>query len=212
MCAVTWVDFTELDVEELITQEIAAWRGAEPLEWKVYAHDAPSDLAERLASRGFVPDPPGTLMVSQLSRAPIASQAIDIRRVNDERGIDDFLAAASEAFDEDQAPMRAELEARLSGGTLALFVAYAGARPIGAARLELPPERAFAGAYTGSVVPDHRGRGIYRALLRARAKEAARRGYDYLVVEAWETSRPILERLGFEPLTAYRKWILPARA
>jgi hypothetical protein len=43
-----------------------------------------------------------------------------------------------------------------------------------------------------------RGRGIYRALVRARWDEAERRGTPALVVQAGKMSRPILERLGFE--------------
>jgi hypothetical protein len=43
-----------------------------------------------------------------------------------------------------------------------------------------------------------RGRGIYRALVRARWDEAVRRGTPALVVQAGRMSKPILERLGFE--------------
>ena len=46
-----------------------------------------------------------------------------------------------------------------------------------------------------------RRRGIYRALVAARARLAVQRGYRYLQVDASDDSRPILERLGFVPLT-----------
>ena len=46
--------------------------------------------------------------------------------------------------------------------------------------------------------PDARGRGCYRALIRARWDEAVRLGTPALVVHAQETSRPILESVGFE--------------
>ncbi len=58
-------------------------------------------------------------------------------------------------------------------------------------------------------MPDHQGRGVYRALVAARAAEARRRGVRYLTVDARETSRPILERLGFQPLATVRGWTLP---
>ncbi|HTX49603.1 MAG TPA: GNAT family N-acetyltransferase, partial [Caulobacteraceae bacterium] len=57
-------------------------------------------------------------------------------------------------------------------------------------------------------VPDYRGRGAYRALVAARADEARRRGHRFLTVDARETSRPILERLGFQPLATVRGWTL----
>lgn len=52
---------------------------------------------------------------------------------------------------------------------------------------------------TGGVTrPEARGRGAYRALVRARWDEAVRRGTPALVVHAEEASRRVLERIGFE--------------
>ncbi|MYR23936.1 GNAT family N-acetyltransferase, partial [Streptomyces sp. SID6137] len=45
------------------------------------------------------------------------------------------------------------------------------------------------------------GRGLYRALVAHRARIAAARGCRYLQVDASPMSRPILERLGFLPLS-----------
>ena len=66
----------------------------------------------------------------------------------------------------------------------------------------------FAGLYGGGVEPAYRGKGIYRALVAARADEARRRGYRYLTVDAADTSAPILARLGFEALARERGWVL----
>jgi len=46
-----------------------------------------------------------------------------------------------------------------------------------------------------------RGRGIYKATVAYRAGLAAGRGYGLLEVDASDDSRPILERLGFVPVT-----------
>jgi hypothetical protein len=46
--------------------------------------------------------------------------------------------------------------------------------------------------------PTARGRGAYRALVAARAAEAAARGAPAVVTHAGRMSLPILERLGFE--------------
>jgi GNAT superfamily N-acetyltransferase len=48
-----------------------------------------------------------------------------------------------------------------------------------------------------SVLPDARGRGVYRALVAARWDQAVGRGRPALTVQAGSMSRPILERLGF---------------
>ena len=49
-----------------------------------------------------------------------------------------------------------------------------------------------------STLPEHRGRGAYRALVHARWLEAVRRGTPALAVQAGANSRPILQRLGFQ--------------
>ncbi|MCY7304499.1 MAG: GNAT family N-acetyltransferase, partial [Thermoleophilia bacterium] len=49
----------------------------------------------------------------------------------------------------------------------------------------------------GSTREDARGRGAYRALVRARWDAAVERGTPALTVGAESMSRPILERLGF---------------
>lgn len=48
-----------------------------------------------------------------------------------------------------------------------------------------------------AVVPAFRGRGIYRALVRARLAHAAARGAALALVHAEPTSSPVLQRLGF---------------
>jgi hypothetical protein len=64
-----------------------------------------------------------------------------------------------------------------------------------------------AGAYLmgGSTAEWARGRGAYRAVVRARWDEAVRRGTPALAVGAGPMSRPILERLGFEQVLEFRR-------
>ena len=65
----------------------------------------------------------------------------------------------------------------------------------------------FATLWGGSTLPAWRGRGIYRALVAQRANLAAARGFRYLQVDASDASRPILERLGFVPVTTTTPFI-----
>jgi hypothetical protein len=50
------------------------------------------------------------------------------------------------------------------------------------------------------VLPEARGHGCYRALVRARWDDGVARGTPALVVQAGAMSQPILEGLGFEPV------------
>ena len=64
-----------------------------------------------------------------------------------------------------------------------------------------------AGGYLlgGATAEWARGRGAYRAVVRARWEEAVRRGTPALAVGAGSMSRPILERLGFEQVLQFRR-------
>ena len=56
----------------------------------------------------------------------------------------------------------------------------------------------------GVTLPAYRGRGAYRALVRARWDAAQRLGAPALVTQAQAASRPILERLGFQAAAAIK--------
>lgn len=95
------------------------------------------------------------------------------------------LAEAAETFERRRArPGAGQWLAYVDGRAVAWGSAVAGPR----------------GLYLsgGATLPDARGRGAYRALVRARWDHAVALGTPALTVGAQETSRPILERLGFE--------------
>lgn len=187
---------------------------AEPIEWKVYGHDLPTDLGRRLSAAGFEPDVPETLAVLDLARpvpeAPLPGD-VSIRRISSAEELEDFIEVESKAFDADQAWLFDTLLPRLGDGTVSMYVAYRHGDAACAGRMETPRDHEFAGLFGGGTVPAHRGRGLYRALVAARAREAVDRGYRYLTVEARATSLPILQRLGFVPLTSVVGWVREPR-
>ena len=200
------------DATDAVFEQAAFARVARvELEWKVYDHDGPPGLEAVLERAGFVPDEHETLMVRDLE-APLDVDAhgsnCEIRRVVDAAGVDDYVAASSAAFGEDKGSRASMYHATLGDPALSLFVAYRDGEPVSAGRLQMPRERAFASMWGGGTVPGHRGLGIYRALVAHRATEARERGYRYITVDARETSRPILERLGFVALSGIRGWVL----
>jgi ribosomal protein S18 acetylase RimI-like enzyme len=181
------------------------------LQWKVYDHDQPFDIAGRLLAAGFQIQEPETFMVLRLSDdRPLAAQSpgIEIRRVSDHSGLGDYVGVGSEVFGSDESWRIEAYSPRLDDPTLALYVAYDGAKPVSSGRLEMPKGRSFASLWGGGTLEAYRGRGIYKALVDARAREAARAGFAYLTVDARDTSRPILERLGFACLTRVRDFVL----
>ncbi|MFD9409454.1 GNAT family N-acetyltransferase [Streptomyces sp. NPDC059989] len=202
---VLWSDLDEGTADAEIAAQVAYFSGREvpEFEWKLYDHDRPADLGERLRAAGLVPEPPETLMVgrvSELAGLPVEPpEGITLRVVTDEAGVDLMMEVHARAFGTERPRIR-ELMLDLlrdEPDSVAAVVAMAGDTPVSAARMEMRPGTPFAGLWGGGTDPQWRGRGIYRLLVAHRARIAAERGIPYLQVDASADSRPILERLGF---------------
>ena len=209
---VTWWDFPASAAEAVVARYATSFHSkGETLIWRVHDHDQPSVLPDLLAAAGFRANPPGTLMFLDLERQlpPSTSPGAEVRRVADLAGLDDFVAAADKAFGDTQASDRRDAyAAHLDCHDVALFVAYVAGEPVASARLETAPGQAFGQLYGGGVAPSHRGVGAYRALVAARVSAARAQGLSFLSTEARETSRPILQHLGFIPAVGETTWVL----
>jgi GNAT superfamily N-acetyltransferase len=210
---VVWSDLDETDADAAIAAQVAYFSGlGHEFEWKVYGHDRPADLGQRLGAAGFTPEPEETLMIAEVAELDLDAEppeGIRLLPVTDAAGVDLVADVHQKAFGTDGSRMRDQLLARLTRepDTVVATVALAGDVPVSAARMEFVPGTRFAGLWGGGTVDAWRGRGIYRALVAHRARTAADRGYRYLQVDASNQSRPILERLGFEPLTTTTPWV-----
>ena len=85
---------------------------------------------------------------------------------------------------------------------LRTYIAFLNGEAVGFGRAIVGDGAAY--LMGGSTLPHARGRGVYRALVHARWRDARARGVSTLFVQAVEGSRPILERLGFRPLGSIR--------
>jgi GNAT superfamily N-acetyltransferase len=204
---VLWSDLDETDADAAIAEQIAYFTGlGRDFEWKLYGHDLPTDLGQRLTAAGFTSEPQETLMVGEITALTLDAELPDGIRLlpaTDRAGVDLVADVHEKAFGTDSSRLRAQLLAQLATDpdTVVAVVALAGDEPVSAARMELVPGTRFAGLWGGGTVEGWRGRGIYRALVAHRARIAADSGYRYLQVDASDQSRPILERLGLAPLT-----------
>ncbi|MFI6482551.1 GNAT family N-acetyltransferase [Nonomuraea sp. NPDC050663] len=171
-------------------------------EWKHYAHDQPADLPERLLAAGFTADEPETLMLARIDDLALdgpVPDGIELRRVTSPADVDLMMRVHTAAFGTSAEHIRTRLLAQLD--SVVAVVAMAGDEPVSAARLELHEGTDFASLWSGGTLPEWRGRGLYRSLVAHRAGIATERGFRYLQVDASDQSRPILERLGFTPVT-----------
>jgi hypothetical protein len=175
-------------------------------EWTVCRHDRPADLCERLARHGFDIGECEAILVLDLSQRPdwVDLQTDhEIVRIRYPSELEMFSQASEEIFGtRHEFVVNRLARSMVAGSTQQLgFIAMADGSVVSVGRLETHPESAFAGLYGGGTVASHRGRGFYRAMVAARARDAMRLGARYLSVDALPTSRPILERLGFVRLT-----------
>ncbi|MFG2474886.1 GNAT family N-acetyltransferase [Streptomyces fagopyri] len=210
---VIWSDLDGSGADEAIAGQVRYFAGlGREFEWKLYGHDKPENLGQRLRDAGFVAQPEETLMIAELGDLAIDAQppeGVRLLPVTDRAGVDLVADVHEQAFGTDSTRMRHQLLAQLTGDedNVVAVVALAGDEPVSAARMEMVPGARFAGLWGGGTVESWRGRGIYRALVAHRARVAADRGYRYVQVDASSQSRPVLARLGFQPLTTTTPYV-----
>jgi GNAT superfamily N-acetyltransferase len=164
---------------------------------------APERLDELVIARGGVLDE--KLDVLALDLAPglpdLGTHDVSLRWTTDEPTLRDAHEVLREVFGGAVPPaerLRVEIEQvrrdveRGRGGGV---VAYHG-RPVGTGGITVAED--VGRLWSGSVLEEHRGRGVYRALLAARLEYAVHHGATMALVKGRvQTSAPILRRAGF---------------
>jgi hypothetical protein len=202
------------EVEALVAEARERVPPAKQTIWWLDPDATPGDLHDRLLSLGFrEPSDRGALLhaLACVEPPPAGPEDVTVERVET---FDDHLAAVEvmwETFDtpperrEQQQPhLRREFEAARAAGVPATFLARVEGRAAGVGRSVYADRGVF--LIAGGVLPWARGRGVYKALVRARWDDAVARGTPALVTEAIaDTSYPILMRVGFVEVGALRR-------
>lgn len=179
-------------------------RGRGGAEWELGESSTPPDLIERLAALGIVADEDEPVAIGMMLAAGTevpGSTEVRARRV---ASVEELITARRiqhEAFGGDVdgvAFEQAEKDFSTEGQNGSTFLAFVDGLPVAAGYASYTPLGLL--LFGGATLPSVRGRGAYRALVAARAREAAARGTPVLVTHAGQMSRPILERLGFTPV------------
>jgi len=205
MSFILYSDLDDATADAAIDAQIAYFANNNlKMEWKVYGHDRPADLAQRLIARGFEPEDEDAIMALDVAHAPaalLAEPAADVRRLTDPAQLADVVAVLEAVWTEKFGWVYERLGGHMAiPGYLSVYVAYVGERPA-AAGWTYFSEGSFASLWAGSTLPAYRRRGLYTALLAARVREARARGVPYLTIDAGSMSRPIVARHGFALLT-----------
>ena len=198
----------EQNADAVIQEVLDAYRstGGAGLEWKLFGHDQPPDLGERLLAHGFEEDEWEGLLMLDLANLPAVYQqpvTADIRRLTTPEEISHVVQVNAQVYDEDFSWLQRQLEENLATQPdfWAIYAAYVAGESVSAAWISFPKGSSFAGLWGGATLETYRKRGLYTQLVAVRAQEAIARGYRFLTVDASDMSRPILLKRGFELLT-----------
>ncbi len=213
---VVWSDLDAAGADAVIARQVEFFgsQGAR-FEWKVFDYDEPADLPDRLLAAGFVPEDPESFMVADATEVLAAlggaemPAGVTVHEVTDLAGLRQMIEVSAQVFGEDRSELGESIRAQLESAPemVVVVLAMAGDVAVCSARIEFLVGTDFAGLWGGGTLPEWRGRGIYRALVRYRAEIAARRGFRYLTVDASPDSRPILEKVGFTRLAVTTPYI-----
>ena len=205
---VTVERFNDVEAAVADIRGVLAADGKRSGTWFVAETSSPPGLAAQLIELGLAPAGEPSLEPRYAAMALVTPPApgppdVDARRP---RTFEEYQAGRRVGYqvfgesDDDIAAMtaqqRTQWDLEQKDGTFTSFVAVVDGVVCGGAASQFGSSAAFlAGGYTRE---DMRGRGVYRALVRARWDAAVERGVPALTVGAGRMSRPILEQLGFE--------------
>lgn len=203
------------EMDQVIEQQIQAARSTGyELEWKVYGHDRPECLGERLAAAGFEAGDREAFMVFPASEGALArfgADSADIRRVTDRDGLDDYRVIREEVSGRscDKEVERYASMLRNHPQNMSVYVAYVDGEPAACGRIYFHEDSRFAGLYGGNTRERFRKRGLFTQVVAARIREAMSRNLVNICVDALPTSEPILEKRGFVRLTYTQPFNFP---
>ncbi len=205
------------ELDALVEATVAHYRDETDVasfEWKTRGHDLPADLGERLEAHGLVPEPRETVMVGEAALLAVdvpLDPAVVVRRIEPGPGAEADVARMLEAqesvFGTGRGPSLASSLAEVTSGASEFWLAEVDGHVVCAGRLTPVEGTDFAGIWGGSTLPDFRGRGIYRALVAARARAALARGIRLIHSDCTDMSRPILERSGLVAVTTTTPYV-----
>ena len=201
---IIYAQLNETNANTIIDEQVDYFESiGQDFEWKVYDHDQPFDLIERLGSRGFVVEETEAIMVLEMKEAPeILWQPVrhNVQRILHPEQIVDIQFIEHQVWNEDFSRLGHYLEESLRNypEQMSIYIAYIDEHPASTAWIYFPINSQFASLWGGSTVSGFRRQGLYTSLLTVRAQEAKARQVRYLTVDASDMSRPILEKFGFK--------------
>jgi GNAT superfamily N-acetyltransferase len=197
-----------LDELDARREAVRAWfreRGRDTFTWWVGTAST-RGVYDALVERGATPDDDDEYLDAMvLDEEPPPAEGVDVRPVEtfEDALVSRRILQAGFETELPNADLRALWEESQRLGRQRAFIAYVDGEPVGRANA-IVTEPGPVQLLGGVVLEPYRGRGLYRALVRARWDWAVERGTPILVTQSGHMSRPILTRLGFRTVGRVR--------
>jgi GNAT superfamily N-acetyltransferase len=198
------------DAERAVRETIADYAALGlPFRWAVGPLTEPADFGALLDRLGFTSQSGRGMAAEPAQWTYSAPRDVRVERIT-QHTFEDYYTTTVLGWQSEvaeAASWRGSMREALARGLHHYYLARVDGEPVGTAGMVVKQRCVY--LMGGNVLPAHRGRGIYRALIDERLRDAAERGITLAVTQAREaTSAPILDKLGFE--TLYRshmyKW------
>jgi hypothetical protein len=186
----------EIDQVRAEIHSLLSARGRTACTWEVGSSATPPGLADLLRARGLVPDEPDPLQIGMVLDAPPPDipEGVSVRVAESlaDHAVSERIAHRCFGMDD---PSDEQISDSHGRGQSRRYLASIDGTDVATGSATFTPHGVVLNA--GSTLPEARGHGAYRALVRARWDDALAAGTPVLITQAGRMSLPILERLGF---------------
>jgi GNAT superfamily N-acetyltransferase len=187
-----------------------------PFLWFVHPTSQPSDLSERLESRGLeeIEVCPGMSMrLDELPPLPVLPPGVEIDEVDEESEVREFLELVSWRWDipEEAVPLVRSVTCEFhlgKGQEVRCWLARKDGAPVAKVVLHLGHD-GIAGIYGVATKPEARGLGMATTLTLQALHEARDEGYERAILHSTPMAQSLYARIGFRPVSPFRIYAPP---
>jgi GNAT superfamily N-acetyltransferase len=197
-------NFTDEEADQKIAETLEYFKSRQlPMVWVIFPSSRPANLRERLAAHGLVAVEEDTGMeldLATLLEIEDTAPGLDLRRVEDESALNDWIGAYLKGFGLPEVVGEVVFKTFMEIGfnpdaPLHNFLAYLDDKPVATSTVFFSD--GIAGIYDVTTVEEARGRGIGRAVTRSALFWSRDKGYKVAVLEATTMGYSVYRKIGF---------------